>query len=111
MVAHPLRWETEQAYDGVNAVQELSGGNPSANLLTGRLDEVFARTDTSTRNFLSDALGSTVALADSSGAVATQYSYEPFGLFFPNLGSWQGETQELNFRRVAAGGAPFETLP
>jgi RHS repeat-associated protein len=70
---------TDFLYDGANVAQELSGGIPSANLLTGRLDQVFARTDTSMRNFLSDRLGSAVALTDSSGAVATQYTYEPFG--------------------------------
>jgi RHS repeat-associated protein len=70
---------TDFLYDEANVAQELFGGIPSANLLTGRLDQVFARTDTSMRNFLSDRLGSTVALTDSSGAVATQYTYEPFG--------------------------------
>jgi RHS repeat-associated protein len=31
------------------------------------------------QNFLTDGLGSTVALADATGTVATEYSYEPFG--------------------------------
>jgi RHS repeat-associated protein len=31
------------------------------------------------RNYLTDALGSTVALADNLGAVQTEYTYEPFG--------------------------------
>ena len=68
-------------YDGVNAVQELSGGTVTANLLTGlRTDEVFTRTDSAgERDFLIDALGSAIALADSSGTVQTQYSYEAFG--------------------------------
>jgi RHS repeat-associated protein len=30
-------------------------------------------------NFLADASGNTLALADSTGAIQTQYSYEPFG--------------------------------
>jgi RHS repeat-associated protein len=61
-------------------VQELSGTTPTANLLTGGADEYFTRTDSSwTANFLTDALGSTVGLADSSGTVQTAYSYEPFG--------------------------------
>ncbi len=62
-------------------MQELSGGTPSANLLTGLgLDRTFSRTDASgTSTFLSDALGSTVALADSSGTVQTSYTYDPFG--------------------------------
>ena len=68
-------------YDGWNPVQELQGGGPSANLLTGlNIDEYFTRTDSSGMgNFLSDALGSTVGLSDSSGAITTSYTYEPFG--------------------------------
>ena len=71
---------TSFLYDGVNAVQELSGSTPTANLLTGGVDEFFSRTD-STGTFypLTDALGSTVALTDATGAVQTQYTYEPFG--------------------------------
>jgi RHS repeat-associated protein len=61
-------------------VQELSGSTVTANLLTGGVDEIFARTDSAgVRNFLTDALGSTLALTDSSGTVQTQYTYEPFG--------------------------------
>jgi RHS repeat-associated protein len=69
-------------YDGVNPVQELSNsGSPTANLLTGGVDEYFTRTDSSgASSFLRDALGSTLALADSSGTVRTQYSYDPFGV-------------------------------
>jgi len=68
-------------YDGKNVVQELNGSNPSANLLTGLgLDETYSRADASgTRSFLTDALGSTVALADTFGSVATSYTYDPFG--------------------------------
>src|SRR2546425_3504276 len=32
-------------YDGVNAVQELSGSTPTANLLTRGVDQFFSRTD------------------------------------------------------------------
>src|SRR5438034_3860998 len=71
---------TSYLYDGANIVQELSGSTPTANLLNAGLDEVLLRTDAAgTSNYLSDALGSTVALADASGAIQTQYSYEPFG--------------------------------
>jgi len=59
---------TNYLYDGPNVVQELSAGSPSANLLTGGVDEVFARTDSlGTRDFLSDALGGTIALTDPTG--------------------------------------------
>jgi RHS repeat-associated protein len=67
-------------YDGLNPVQELSGGAPTANLVTGNLDEYFTRSDAKgTRNLLTDSMRNTIALADSSGNVQTQYSYEPFG--------------------------------
>jgi RHS repeat-associated protein len=72
---------TEFLYDGINAVQELSSGTPTANLLTGLgVDEYLTRTDsTGTRNLLADGLGSTLALMDSTGGVQTEYTYEPFG--------------------------------
>jgi RHS repeat-associated protein len=71
---------TQYLYDGVNPVQEISGSSASANLLTGGVDEYFQRTDSAgVRNFLTDALGSTLALADSTGSLQTQYTFEPFG--------------------------------
>ena len=67
-------------YDGLNPVQEIVGGSVRANLVTGGLDEYFGRTDSGgTSSFVTDALGSTLALTDSTGAVKTQYTYEPFG--------------------------------
>ena len=67
-------------YDGVNPIQEVSGA-AAASILTGLgIDEYFVRADTSrARALLTDALGSTVALTDTSGTVQTQYIYEPFG--------------------------------
>jgi RHS repeat-associated protein len=68
-------------YYGANPVQELSGGTPTANLLTGLgIDEVFLRSDGSgARTLIADGLGSTMALLDAAGVSETQYSYEPFG--------------------------------
>jgi RHS repeat-associated protein len=68
-------------YSGADVVQELVGGTPTANLLTGPgSDERFTRTDSSnTWTFLTDVLGSTVALTDTTGAIATTYSYDPYG--------------------------------
>lgn len=67
-------------YDRFTMVQELSGTTPTANLLTGGMDEVFSRTEgSSTRYFLLDGLGSTIALLDGSGTIQTEYTYEPFG--------------------------------
>lgn len=71
---------TNFLYDDVNAVQELSGTTPTANLLSGGEDELFQRTDSSgASNFLSDVLGSTLGLTDSLGVIQTQYTFEPFG--------------------------------
>ena len=71
---------TSYLYDDLNVVQELSGTTPTANMLTFGVDELFTRTDsTGSFGYLLDALGSTVALADSSGAIQTSYTYEPFG--------------------------------
>lgn len=71
---------TNFLFDGMNPVQEQSGGSVTANLLTGGVDERFTRTDsTGTSNFLTDALGSTVALTDASGNTQVQYSYSPYG--------------------------------
>jgi RHS repeat-associated protein len=67
-------------YDKINAVQEVIGGSNTANSLMGRTDEVFQRTDSAgSRNFLLDALGSAVALTDSTGAIQAQYTFDPFG--------------------------------
>ena len=51
-------------------------------MLTGLgIDEYFQRTDASgASSYLTDALGSTLALANSAGGlVATSYTYDPFG--------------------------------
>lgn len=71
---------TSYLYDGVNPAQELSGTTPTANLVTGGVDEYFQRTDSSgATSFLSDALGSSVALTNSTGNNLAQYTYDPFG--------------------------------
>jgi RHS repeat-associated protein len=76
---------TNFLYDGGNAVQEVIGGTNTANSLMGGIDEVFQRTDSSgARSFLADALGSTIALADSSGTIQTQYTFDPFGNTTPS---------------------------
>jgi len=74
---------TEFLYDGVNPVQETSGATVLANILTGLgVDEFLTRTDLAagtTSHLLPDTLGSVIALTDSSGAVQSEYTYEPFG--------------------------------
>ena len=67
-------------YDGANTAQELSGSTVTTNLLSGGIDEMFTRADSSgAYSPLKDALGSTIALVDASGGLVTQYSYDPFG--------------------------------
>jgi RHS repeat-associated protein len=72
---------TNYLYDGANPVQELSGSTVTANLLTGLgVDERFTRTDSSaTGTFLTDALGSTLALTNSSASTLASYTFDPFG--------------------------------
>lgn len=71
---------TTHLYEGRNVVQELSGSTPTANILTGGLDELFTRAESSaTTSFLGDGVGNILGLTNSSGAVQTEYTYEPFG--------------------------------
>jgi RHS repeat-associated protein len=71
---------TSFLFDGANAAQQLSGTAVTANLLSGGLDEIFTRTDSSGAfTPLKDALGSTIALVTSTGNVQTTYTYDPFG--------------------------------
>jgi YD repeat-containing protein len=70
---------TNFLYDGANAVQEF-GTLPTANLLTGGVDERFQRTSsTETDDYMTDALGSSVELTGSTEATEEQYSYSPYG--------------------------------
>jgi RHS repeat-associated protein len=73
---------TQLLYDVLNPVQELQSGTPSADLLTGlNIDEYFQRTDSrGAMDFLTYALGSTIGLSNSAGALATNYTYQPFGI-------------------------------
>jgi len=67
---------TSYLHDGLNPVT-INGDF----LLSGlAIDEIYTRSSsTSTTGFLTDALGSTVALTDRSGAVTAHYTYEPYG--------------------------------
>jgi len=67
-------------YDGLDAVRENGPAGEASYLRTLAIDEALTRTDASgPTSFLSDILGSTVALTDPAAAVATEYTYEPFG--------------------------------
>jgi RHS repeat-associated protein len=67
-------------YEGWNAGQELSGTTPIANRVLGGIDEFFNRTDsTGPYSPITDALGSALALTNSSGNITAQYGYDAFG--------------------------------
>jgi RHS repeat-associated protein len=73
---------TQYFYDGYDIVQELTGGAVSANYIRSlNIDEPLARvkSDGTVRYYHHDGIGSVVDLTDESGAIKTQYSYDPFG--------------------------------
>ncbi len=72
---------TKLLYDGPNVVQESVEGKVTADLLTGlSADQLFSRTTKAgTSSYLTNLLGSTIALANSSAEVKTNYTYDPFG--------------------------------
>lgn len=71
---------TSYLYDGDDAVKETTGTSTATMLDALGADQHLARTTTvGTENLITDAVGSTVALADGTGAVATSYTYTPFG--------------------------------
>jgi RHS repeat-associated protein len=71
---------TTFAYDGFNRVKATVGSATSLMLQGLGLDQHFARIDgASVTSFLVDAIGSTYALTDGTGAVTAQYRYEPYG--------------------------------
>jgi RHS repeat-associated protein len=71
---------TSFVYDIANPAQEKSGSTVMANLIAGATDEVFSRADAAgSFTQLKDDLGSTLALADSTGNLVTSYTYDPFG--------------------------------
>src|SRR5437773_9436694 len=72
---------TTVLHDGVNPTQEATGA-VVRNLLMGLgVDDSlsYASDSGETRCSVSDALGSTIALTDASGAVVTEYTSEAFG--------------------------------
>ncbi|MEC4891262.1 MAG: RHS repeat-associated core domain-containing protein [Nitrospira sp.] len=72
---------TQFAYDGNDIAAEIGGGTVGANYLRSlNIDEPFIRqTSTGNEHYHIDALGSSLALSDASGASVSTYGYEPFG--------------------------------
>ncbi len=67
----------EYQHDGVDVVRELLNGQDVTYLRGLEIDEPFVRSGS--EYLLQDVLGSVTALTDENGAVATVYTYEPFG--------------------------------
>jgi RHS repeat-associated protein len=72
---------TGYVYDRSQAIAEMSGGNVSATLLTTpRVDDVLARyTAAGGSTYLTDGLGSVIALANENQAIQSFYAYTPYG--------------------------------
>jgi RHS repeat-associated protein len=71
---------TQHLNDGGDIVQEIGGGAVGATYLRGlNVDEPFVRQSSGAEYYHTDALGSVLALSNSSGVSATSYAYEPFG--------------------------------
>jgi RHS repeat-associated protein len=72
---------TNYLYDGYDKVQEVVGGTATAGYLSGPgVDSNLSRTSGGlTSSYMDDALGSKMALTDSTGSVQTAYQYEPYG--------------------------------
>ncbi|MFO0730385.1 MAG: RHS repeat-associated core domain-containing protein [Nitrospiraceae bacterium] len=68
-------------YDGEDLLAELSGSTPTATYVRSlSIDEPFIRKQSGGDEYYqTDALGTTVALTDGSGASSTTYTQEPFG--------------------------------
>ena len=95
---------TQFLYDGANAVQETVGSTINPILVGLGIDERFARNDTTGRMyFLSDAINSTLALTDSSGAVQNTYSYDPYGNTMQSNASFTNPYQYAGREADAAG--------
>ena len=71
---------TSYLYDGTSPIEELVGGKATGESLTTPGGQTLVSTGPSgARSLITDRLGSTVALANSTGGFATLYSYGPFG--------------------------------
>ena len=71
----------DDVVDGNDIVAEIQGGAITTTYLRGlNIDEPFVRQSSGGNEYYhTDALGSTLALTNDTGAVTTRYSYDPFG--------------------------------
>jgi len=76
---------TSYLYDRLNPVKEIHPAGTTDLLPALDIDHHLLRTDAfGSVAHVSDVLGSTMALTDSTGSVTTSYTYEPFGATTPS---------------------------
>jgi len=68
---------TQYLYDGLDVLAEVTDQGVATYLRTLTIDEPLARNGM--EFYTADALGSALTLTDSAGALATRYTYAPFG--------------------------------
>jgi len=64
-------------YDGLNVLSENAGATRNNYLGSLGIDEPWAKNDS--EFYVTDALGSVIALTSASGALTSRYIYDPFG--------------------------------
>lgn len=70
---------TQYIYDGWDIIQEITEGVKTNYVRTLNIDEPLRITGSTIRQYVKDALGSIMALADDSGIPVTTYLYDAFG--------------------------------
>jgi YD repeat-containing protein len=71
---------TRYVYDGAQAIGEIREGQSTTLLTSLSIDEMLARYSAQgARRFLTDALGSVIALTREDQSVLTSYAYSPYG--------------------------------
>jgi len=71
---------TRYVYDGAQAIGEIREGQSTTLLTSLSIDEMLARySQQGARSFLTDALGSVIALTREDQSVLTSYAYSPYG--------------------------------
>ena len=86
-------------YDGSQVIAELAGSTVNVKLLSGiAVDEMLARyTAAGARHYLTDALGSVVAMLKDDASVQNYYGYSPYGETTPSA-SDDGNSSEYTGR-------------
>ena len=92
---------TQFLYDGLDIAQQLEAQHTTSYLRSLAIDETLGLSNPDGTFFLTaDALGSTVAVRDSSGSAVTEYTYDTFGAVsttnpaFPNPFQFTGREND-----------------